>query len=72
MKPAEFPKYQNAEIASHWGCFQCLKPLNPETVKDDGYSEGRGRYCIKCNHCQMTIWFDLWDKSGNPIKGESP
>lgn len=68
MMSADFPKYENASIASKWGCLQCLKPLNPENFRDDGYADGRGRYCIKCDFCQMSTWFDLWDKSGNPIR----
>jgi len=68
MKTPDFPHYKNAGIAAHWGCLHCLKPLDSKKIKDDGYAEGRGRYCIKCDHCQMSTWFDLWDKSGNPIK----
>lgn len=68
MKTPDFPKYANADSAAQWGCLQCLKPLNPEKIKDDGHCEGRGRYCIKCDYCQMSTWFDLWDKSGNPMR----
>jgi hypothetical protein len=71
MNAPQFPQYQNANAAATWGCLQCLKPLNPQNIKDDGFANGRGRYCIKCDHCQMSTWFDIWDKSGNPIKGET-
>jgi len=71
MNAPQFPQYQNANAAATWGCLQCLKPLNPQNIKNDGFANGRGRYCIKCDHCQMSTWFDIWDKSGNPIKGEN-
>jgi len=59
MKQPTFPTYKTPEIASNWGCHSCCNPLNPENIRDDGYADGRGRYCIKCDHCQMTTWFDI-------------
>jgi len=59
MTNTTFPLYKTSETASNWGCFHCFKPLNPENIRDDGYADGRGKYCIKCDHCQMNTWFDI-------------
>ena len=66
-----FQRFANAKTAANFGCFQCLQPLNHEKIQDDGFADGRGRYSIKCDKCQMSTWFDLWNESGNPIKQES-
>ena len=60
MMLATFPKYQNAGIAARWGCFSCHSPLNPQTIKNDGFPPGRGQYCMKCDKCGMSTWFDLF------------
>ena len=36
MNAPQFPQYKSAESAALWGFLQCLKPLNPANVKDDG------------------------------------
>ena len=58
MEP-RFSEYTSADIAARWGCIHCHTTLDPSTIKDDDYPNGRGRYKLTCMTCKMSTWFDL-------------
>jgi len=55
----KFPSYHTVELAAKQGCFFCLDSLNPESIKDSDYPDGRGKYGLKCSRCNLWTLFDL-------------
>lgn len=58
----EFPTYKSPEIAAKWGCMHCHLMLDHQTLVEDDYPAGRGKYRMTCNRCDMSTWFDLEPK----------
>ncbi len=59
MKQSIFPCYRDAAEAASSACYYCNTALDVETMRDDDYPPGNGRYSMQCPNCHRRTWFDL-------------
>lgn len=61
MSDLNFPAFTSHKKAKQCGCCNCQQPLSGTPI-DDGYQVTRGKYCLSCEFCGFSTWYDIKEK----------